>query len=170
MALALSLRYVNIQQRHPVLKRLQSKTTKDEHDAKRSQPALGQVVSVVLDHRTNCAAESRHNTNHQPNPNCKPPNVVNVLHERATEKCGHRVAHRSREDSPSVASSDARLAGRSVVKRRTHASRIRKHLPNRYQHCESSGKFPAQARVEASAESKRSYRTEQSFPAPRIMV
>src|SRR5580700_2372421 len=165
-----NLRHPHIQQHHPVLKRLQRKSAKNEHNAKRSQPPFRQLVSVILDHRNNRATESSHNPDHKSNANREPPDVVDVLHQSAAKQRRHRVAHGSQQDSPSLSSRDPRPASRGIVERRTHAARISKDLSHGKQRRKGSGKFQTQTRIEGSAESNASYRAKKSFPPSRIVI
>jgi hypothetical protein len=69
-----------------------------------------------------------------------------------------------------VAAGDARLPGRRIVERRTHAARIRKNLAHRKQDGEGHSKFPAQTPVKARAERNSPYGAEQPFPPERIVI
>jgi hypothetical protein len=58
------LRHPHIQHHYPVLKRLQRKSAQNEHNAKRSQSSLWQIVGKVFDQRNHRAAHSGHNADH----------------------------------------------------------------------------------------------------------
>src|SRR5882724_8878571 len=93
-----------------------------------------------------------------------------MMHESTAKKRRRGVAERSHQDSPSVTAGEARLAGRGVVQRRTHATRIRKDLSQREHDGESKGKFQAQVPVEGGAEGKSPDSAEKSFPPQRVMI
>ncbi len=61
----------DIQQRHPILKRLQCETAEYQSYAKGAESSLRQVVSVVLDKRIDQDAEPRDQARHQSYPNGK---------------------------------------------------------------------------------------------------
>jgi hypothetical protein len=167
---ATNLSHPHIQHRQPILKRLQSKATKDEHNPKSSQPPLRKIVRDILDQGNNRAADAGNNPNHQPDANRKQPSMLNVLHKSATQKCRSGIAKRSRQDRPCVAPGNTRPSSSGIVKRRTNPANVSNDLPHRNQNGERPGKFPSQIPVKRRPERKSPDRAEQILPTPTNSV
>src|ERR1700756_425804 len=124
-----TLTQLDIKEREPVLKRLQSKAAEDEGDAECSEAPSRKVIRKVFDVRIDGHAQTGDDTGHHTYANRERPGVVKVMDKGATEKGADDIADGPNDGSPELTPGEARAPGGCIVKGRTHAARVSEYLP-----------------------------------------
>ena len=156
------------QKRHPILQRLQGKAAKDESNAEGAQPALRQVVRVVLDIRSDRLSHAGDHAGHEPDSNCERP--VHVMNQSAADQRRGEIAKGADDRSPKLTTGQARTARRHVIHARSYAARIADNLANGDDNGKHNGEFKTDNPVESDSNANRTDRGAKGFPRKGIML
>src|SRR5882724_332731 len=158
------LRYPHIEQRQPILQRLQSKSAQDESDAESAEALFRKVVGVVLDVRSYRDSDARDKPGHEAYLDGKKPGMVDSMRERATNKGRSNIAERPNDSPLKLTARDARSTRSSIVNRGTHAARVGDDLADGDDSGKCHGEFEPQNSVESGADSQPAKGAETCFP------
>lgn len=159
---------VDVKQRQPVLKRLQSEPAKNESDAEDPKPSLRKIVGVVLDVRINGLSHARDNAGHKPYSDCESP--IHVMDESATDEGGCEIPNRADDSSPKLTSRQPRTARCHVIHARTAATPIAKYLANDDEEGKRSRELEADNPVESDSKTNSADKGAEPLPGQRIMI
>src|SRR5579872_49378 len=121
----------DVEEREPILQRLQRESAKNQPDAECAESPLLKIVGVVLDIRIDGYADASDKPSHHTHAQREQPRVIEVTHQEAAHQGGGNVSDRANYRSPKLATSKARAARGIIVKGWAHAARIGEDLAHR---------------------------------------
>jgi hypothetical protein len=164
------LRDPYIEQRQPILERLEGKAAKDERDAEDAEPPFRKIVRIVLNVGIHGDSDTGDDAGDQSYSNRERPGVVDVMHEETTDECGGDVAYRPNYSSPELAAGKAGTAIGDIVDSGTHTARIGDDLSDGNEDGKGNCKTKAQLAVESGAETQSADGGEQCLPWQRVVI
>src|SRR5215469_2060639 len=164
------LRQAYVEQREPILQRLQSESAKDEPDAECSQPPFGKIFCEVFNIRNEGNSNTRDDARHQTHANRKPPGMLQVMDKGAADQCRRDVANRAADRPPELAACQAWAPRGGIIEGRPHTLGISVYLASGNKGSEGSCKSEAHDRVQSASDSESADRGTHSFPRPRVMI